>query len=73
MVAAAYEVKRLEYQLRVDAAKHCPGTRNPAPVSPEEDDQSPGMTRQSILRRIAAATATMTTHRIRLRPSPSSR
>lgn len=24
-----YEVKRLEYQLRIDAASHCPGTEVP--------------------------------------------
>ena len=26
MQSTPYEVKRLEYQLRIDAANHCPGT-----------------------------------------------
>lgn len=60
MQSTPYEGKRLEYQLRVDAANRCPGTYDTTPDPPEPDNRPSMTTRQlSVVRRIAAGIATL--------------
>ncbi len=65
-----YEVKRLEYQLRIDAANRCPGTiqDDPEPADPTTD-REPVREDIPVLRRIAYGINTLVRRRSHARAS----
>ena len=64
MQSTPFEVKRLEYLLRVDASTRCPGTFDPLPESPERDAaREPEVKAMPLIRRIAAGIGATVTRR----------
>jgi hypothetical protein len=56
MQSTPYEVKRLEYQLRIDAANRCPGTEQMDHESTEVDaEPAPIEGQASLMQRVALA------------------
>jgi hypothetical protein len=60
MQSTPYDVKRLEYQLRFDAATRCPRTFPDEPAAFESDaSDEPNVTKASLLHRVATTFAVL--------------